>query len=178
MGPAGIPITTIRYGSPTLNYYSATASKAPSHWPGAAPTPVSARIRRSEKLYSNRDHSIRRPATGSRRTSPRFGNFYYEDERGSSQNYPTYDQQIDRAPPTTTTLSQKLKNQVPRRRHREEPSLRYRRHRAACLSPAPEGYRNPRHQAQITTTPKASANHPPSSSAHSTMYSSPRTRKP
>ncbi len=91
---AGIPITTIQYGSPTLNYYG-----LPVLIKGANGYQVTGQAQlnsgfgtypNSSDSSSNRDQLY---AQSSYRITPHLtalGNFYYEDERGS-QNYPTYD---------------------------------------------------------------------------------------
>jgi vitamin B12 transporter len=90
---AGIPITTEQFGSPTLNYYglpvtikgangySVTGQAQLNSGFGTYPNASDSSSNRDE-LYAQTDYKITPHLTA-------LGNFYYEDERGSS-NYPTY----------------------------------------------------------------------------------------
>jgi iron complex outermembrane receptor protein/vitamin B12 transporter len=91
--PAGIPITTVQFGYPTLNYYGQTvlikgangyqvAGQAQLNSGfGTYPNSSDSASNR-DQLYAQTDYRITPHLTA-------LGNFYYEDERGS-QNYPTY----------------------------------------------------------------------------------------
>ena len=106
--PAGIPITTIQYGSPTLNYYGlpvliksangyqVTGQAQLNSGFGTYPNGSDSSSNR-DQLYTQTSYRITPHLTA-------LGNFYYEDERGS-QNYPTYDISESTSAPTTTTLS-------------------------------------------------------------------------
>ena len=90
---AGIPITTEQFGSPTLNYYglpvtikgangySVTGQAQLNSGFGTYPNASDSSSNRDE-LYAQTDYKITPHLTA-------LGNFYYENERGSS-NYPTY----------------------------------------------------------------------------------------
>jgi iron complex outermembrane receptor protein/vitamin B12 transporter len=90
---AGIPITTIQFGFPTLNYYGqnvlikgangyqVTGQAQLNSGFGTYPNSSNAASNR-DQLYAQTDYKITPHLTA-------LGNFYYEDERGSN-NYPTY----------------------------------------------------------------------------------------
>jgi vitamin B12 transporter len=92
--PAGIPITTIQFGYPSLNYYGlpvlikganghqVTGQAQLNSGFGTYPNSSNSASNR-DQLYAQTDYKITPHLTA-------LGNFYYESERGS-QNYPTYD---------------------------------------------------------------------------------------